>query len=217
MDGIKRAKQQILRAGRDMLKKGLVAATWGNISCKVEGKDCIAITPSGMEYGSLAAEDIVILDTKGNVVEGKRKPSTEMPLHLRLYKNREDIGAVVHTHSTYSMAFACVHKSIEPIAEELAQVTGGEVKVADYALPGSEALASNVLTALGNRNAVLLANHGLVGVAQTLKEALKVCEIVEKGAKITILCNMIRRPVCISAEDVQTMREGYIEDYGQKT
>jgi L-fuculose-phosphate aldolase len=216
LDSIKRARQQVLEAGRDMLKKGLVAATWGNISCRVEGEGSIAITPSGMEYDTLLEEDIVVLDMQGKVVSGERRPSVEVPLHLHLYENREDIGAIVHTHSTYATALACAHKHIAPIVEELVQVAGGDVRVARYALPGSRLLASNVLTALRDRYAVLLANHGMIGVAKNLKEALKVCEIVEKGAKIAILCNMIGQPVPISFEDVQTMRKSYTTDYGQR-
>ncbi|MGI6704494.1 MAG: class II aldolase/adducin family protein [Clostridia bacterium] len=216
MDGIKRARQQVLEAGREMLKKGLVAATWGNISCRVEGENCIAITPSGMEYDILTEEDIVVVDMQGKVVSGHRRPSIEVPLHLHLYEKREDIGAIVHTHSTYATALACAHKHISPIVEELAQVAGGDVRVAKYALPGSQLLATNVVTALRDRYAVLLANHGMIGVAKNLKEALKVCEIVEKGAKITILCNVIGQPVPISFDDVQTMRRTYVTDYGQR-
>ena len=216
MDSVTRARREVLEAGRKMLKKGLITATWGNISCRVEGENRIAITPSGMDYDKLVEEDIVILDMEGSVVLGERKPSIEVPLHLALYKGRKDIGAVVHTHSTFATALACAHKHIAPIVEELVQVVGGDVRVARYALPGSEQLAANVLTAIRDRYAALLANHGVVGVAKTLKEALKICEIVEKGAKITVLCSMVGQPVPISYEDVQAMRKSYTDDYGQK-
>ncbi len=213
MDIVERTRLRILDAGRNIIKKGLVVATWGNISCRIKGKDYIAITPSGMEYDVLKTEDIVILDMEGNIIQGHRRPSTETLLHRHIYKNREDINAIVHTHSTYATALACLHRPIEPIIEELVQVVGGEVKVAEYALPGSKALAYNALVALQDKNAVLLANHGMVGVAGTLKEAFKVCEIVEKGAKITILCNMIGQPVQISPEDVEAIREDYVTNY----
>jgi L-fuculose-phosphate aldolase len=216
MDSVKRARQEVLETGRRMLEKGLVTATWGNISCRIEGENKIAITPSGMDYDKIEEEDIVVLDMEGSVVLGERRPSIEVPLHLALYKNRQDIGAVVHTHSTFATALACAHKHIAPIVEELVQVVGGDVRVARYALPGSEQLAANVLTALKDRYAALLSNHGMVGVAKTLGEALKICEIVEKGAKITILCSMVGQPVPISFEDVQAMRESYTTDYGQK-
>ncbi|HOO12682.1 MAG TPA: class II aldolase/adducin family protein [Bacillota bacterium] len=216
MDSIKRARQDILETGLKMLERGLVTATWGNISCRIEGKELIAITPSGMEYDKITEEDIVVLDMQGSVVMGERKPSIEVPLHLALYKGREDIGAIVHTHSTFATALACAHKHIAPIVEELVQVVGGDVRVARYALPGSDLLASNVLAAIRDRQAALLANHGVVGVAKTLEEALKACEIVEKSAMITVFCSMVGQPVPISFEDVQTMRKSYTTDYGQK-
>lgn len=216
MDSIKRARQDILETGLKMLERGLVTATWGNISCRIEGKELIAITPSGMEYDKITEEDIVVLDMQGSVVMGERKPSIEVPLHLALYKGREDIGAIVHTHSTFATALACAHKHIAPIVEELVQVAGGDVRVARYALPGSDLLGANVLAALRDRQAALLANHGVVGVAKTLKEALMVCEIVEKGAMITVFCNMVGQPIPISFEDVQAMRKSYTNEYGQK-
>lgn len=216
MDSITKARQEVLDTGRSMLDKGLVTATWGNISCRVKDRQQIAITPSGMEYDKLVAEDIVISDMQGYVICGDRRPSIELPLHLELYNNRQDIGAIVHTHSTYATALACAHKPIGPIVEEMVQVVGGDVRVAKYALPGSQQLADKVFAALRDRYAVLLANHGMIGVAKALKEALKVCEIVEKAAKITVLCNMVGQPVPISFEDVQEMRKSYITDYGQK-
>ena len=216
MESVKRAREKVLEAGRGMLQKGLVTATWGNISCRVEGKDYIAITPSGMEYDKLAEEDIVVLDMQGNLIFGRRRPSIELPLHLNLYNSRQDIQAIIHTHSTYATALACAHKHIAPIVEEMVQVAGGDVRVAKYALPGSGKLAENVLTAIKDRYAVLLANHGMIGTAGTLEEALKVCEIVEKAAKITVLCSIVGQPVPISFEDVQTMRKSYTTDYGQK-
>ncbi len=216
MDSVERARTEVLEAGKRMLEKNLVTATWGNISCRVEEQEAIAITPSGMDYDKLVVQDIVVLDMHGNIMEGDRRPSIEVPLHISLYKDRMDIGAIVHTHSTYATALACAHKHIAPIVEEMVQVVGGDVRVAKYALPGSQKLAANVLTALRDRYAVLLANHGMMGAAKTLKEALKICEIVEKAAKITAICNTVGQPVPISFEDVQTMRQTYVEDYGQK-
>jgi len=216
LDNIEKARTQIIETGRKMLKSNLVTATWGNVSCRVDGEDYIAITPSGMEYDTLVEEDIVILDIEGNPICGDRRPSTELPMHLHIFKNRNDINAIIHTHSTYATALACAYKPVSPIVEELVQVVGGDVRVAKYALPGTIELANNVLTAARERQAALLANHGMVGMARNLEEALKICEIVEKAAKILILSNMVGQPVPISFEDVQIMREYYIKHYGQQ-
>lgn len=215
MDRIKEARLLVKETGVRMLASNLVTATWGNISCRVPGEELIAITPSGMDYNQLTEEDIVILDTGGNRVFGDRKPSTEVPMHLYIYRNRKDVNAIIHTHSTYATALACAHKPISPIVEELVQVVGGDVRVAKYALPGTNELAANVLTAAKDRNAVLLANHGMIGMAKDMKEAFKVCCVVEKGAQITILSNTVGQPVPISFEDVQIMRENYRNSYGQ--
>lgn len=215
MDNIEKARTRIVEIGKRMLKSNLVTATWGNVSCRVDGENHVAITPSGMGYDTLLVEDIVVLDIDGNVVLGDRRPSTELPMHLHIYKQREDINAIVHTHSTYATALACAYKPVSPIVEELVQVVGGDVRVAKYALPGTPELAANVLTAARDRQAVLLANHGMVGMSRSLDEAYKICEIVEKAAKILILSNMVGQPVPISFEDVQTMREYYVKHYGQ--
>ena len=162
-----------------MVKEVLVASTWGNISGRV-GPNQIYITPSGMEYESLEVEDITLIDLNGNVLEGKRKPSSEFQLHCEIYKAREDVQGIVHTHSKCASAFAVVQKPIPPLIEDMVQVVGGEVSVAQYALPGTKELATNAVWALGSKGAVLLANHGVVGVGYNLQEAYKACLLVEK-------------------------------------
>ncbi len=215
MNNIEAARTGIVETGRKMLASNLVTGTWGNISCRVEGESLIAVTPSGMEYDTLQTSDIVVLDMDGKVVSGDRRPSTELPMHLHIYKNREDVNAIVHTHSTYATALACAHRPVAPIVEELVQVVGGDVRVAKYALPGTSELADNVLTAARSRQAALLANHGMVGMGRTLRETFRICEIVEKASKILILSHMVGQPLHLSFEDVQIMREYYLKHYGQ--
>ena len=99
-------REAVAAAGREMCAAGLAVGTWGNISCRLPRENWLAITPSGMDYRSIAPEDIVILDLEGNVVDGRRKPSTEHPLHRAIYAARPDVGAVVHTHSVYATAMA---------------------------------------------------------------------------------------------------------------
>jgi L-fuculose-phosphate aldolase len=99
-------REKVVEIGIKMLNSSLVVGTWGNISARVAGEDLVAITPSGMNYDSLLAEDIVLVDLAGNVVEGTRKPSIELPMHLAVYNNRTDIQAIVHTHSSFATAMA---------------------------------------------------------------------------------------------------------------
>jgi L-fuculose-phosphate aldolase len=175
------------------------------------------ITPSGMPYGCLKPEDTVIINFAGDVVEGGRKPSSETPLHSAIYRARQDVTAVVHTHSTYASACAVARMAIPPILEDLVQVVGGGVDVAEYALPGSEQLAENALRALASKNAVLLANHGVVAVGPNIDEAFKAAILIEKAAKVYIYSSFIGTPKNLSDEDVSVMREFYLHRYGQKT
>ncbi|MBL0388577.1 class II aldolase/adducin family protein [Tumebacillus sp. ITR2] len=214
---IEQTKSEVLDAAKQMIRTGLVAAVWGNVSARVPGTDLVVITPSGVEYETLTLEMLCVLDMgTGQMVEGTLKPSSESPLHLAVYRARGDVFGVMHTHSTYASAFSCARQEIPPLIEDLAQVCGGPVSVADYALPGSEDVGRNVVESLGTKGAVLMANHGVVGVGNTVSEALRVCQIVEKGAQICAIAKSIGEPVLLSDEDVTWLREKYTTVYGQQ-
>ena len=209
-------RQDIIRTGIEMAKTNLVVGTWGNISRRIDGEDLIAITPSGMDYFSLKPEDIVILNMNGEVVDGNRKPSIEYNLHLEVYRQRKDVGAVVHTHSTYCTAFAIARKAILGTAEDLVQIVGGDVRVSEYALPGSMELAHNAVKALEGRNAVILANHGALAAGKNLAESLKISMILEKSAQATICAQMLGGAVQLDQKDIDFMRDFYLNKYGQR-
>jgi L-fuculose-phosphate aldolase len=209
---IKQVQTEIIAVGRKMIESGLVTGSWGNISVRID-EDTIAITPSGRNYLSLQADDIVLVSQAGNTLAGVLKPSSELPLHLAVYQSRRDIQAIVHTHSVFASACAVAHKAIAPIIEDLVQVVGGSVDVAPYALPGTTELAENAVKSLGNKNAVLLANHGVLGCGATLQEALLCCELVEKAAQIFIYAQSIGGAVALSEADVLVMHEFYSEHY----
>lgn len=183
-------RRQVVECGRQMARAALAVGTWGNISCRLPG-NLMAITPSGMEYEALEPKDIVIMDLEGNCLEGECKPSTEQPLHRAIYAARDDVGAIVHTHSVYASAMAAARKPIPAAVEDLVQIVGGDVRVAAYALPGSSQLGSNAVAALAGRNGALLANHGVVGVGTELGQALLICQIIEKSAQIYIAAQAI--------------------------
>lgn len=211
-----RERKEVVETGREMYRTAMTVGTWGNISKKISGKDLYAITPSGVDYKKMKPEDVVILDYEGEVVDGRKKPSTEKHLHRYLYKNREDIKAIVHTHSIYASAMAAARKPIPGAMEDLVQIVGGSVDVAEYDLPGSEDVAQNAVEALGQKDGVLLANHGVVGVSDNLPDALKVCQVIEKTAQITIAARSVGGVVELSDEDIDFMREFYLNSYGQK-
>lgn len=212
---IEKTKEKVVQLCKKMLQNGLVAGTWGNISALVREAQVVVITPSGMDYTTLKATDMVVLDMQGRVVDGNRKPSSEAPLHLAIYHARQDITGIVHTHSEVATSFAVIRLPIEPVVEDAAMLVGGAVQVAQYALPGTEELAHNVVIALDNRFAVLMANHGLVGVGRDVDEAYTVCQVVEKCARIYAWSKTLGQPVLLSEQDVSTLSRVYRSSYGQ--
>jgi L-fuculose-phosphate aldolase len=209
-------KCAVVQAGRALIASGLVAGTWGNISARIPGTDTFVITPSGKNYMDTVPDDLVIMNLAGEVVEGNLKQSSEYHLHLFTYQAKRDIQAVVHTHSIYASAHAVARIPIPVGVEDMAMIVGGSVQVAPYALPGTEDLANNALEAMGDRWAVLLANHGVVGIGRSLDEAMRVCHIVEKSARIYISARSLGQPFELDSEDVQTLRKKYLFDYGKK-
>ena len=210
-----RYREEILHTGIMLLDKGLVAGTWGNISVRIADQ-VFAITPSGRNYRTLQPEDIVLVDSHGSTIEGKLKPSSELPLHLAIYSARSDIAGIVHTHSVFASACAVARRPIPPIIEDLVQLAGGEIAVAPYALPGTPELAKNAVSALADKFAVLLANHGAVTCGKTLGEAMTAAELVEKAAQIFSWAQMLGGAVPLSAEDVAGMHRYYLEHYRQR-
>jgi len=216
MDQLLETRKKVVEKGIEMLSTNLTVGTWGNISCRVPGEDYIAITPTGMSYDTLVPEDIVVLDLRGNIICGTRKPSIEVPLHLAIYTAREDVQAIVHTHSAYATAMAVARREIPGAVEDLVQIVGGNVRVNEYALPGTEQLGINTVKAMEGRNAVLLANHGMLGAGRNLEEAFRVCQVVEKSAQVTLLAQLMGGVVALSQDDIDGMRNYYLQGYGQE-
>lgn len=209
-DIIRLSREAIVAMGHRLIEKNLVAGSWGNISCKVAGER-IAITPSGRGYEKLQPEDIVILDKQGQVVEGTRIPSSESKLHTAIYAACPEATAVIHTHSIYASALAAMRQPVPAIIEDIVQIAGGRVNCAEYALPGTEALAQNAVVAMEGRKAVLLANHGAVCWGKSLEDALIVAEVLEKAAQIAIICG--GRAYELSSEDAEAMHSFYEAHY----
>jgi L-fuculose-phosphate aldolase len=204
----------VVDTAREISASGMVIGTWGNVSVKIKDQPTMLITPSGMSYQTMAPEDIVLLDLSGNHVEGKWKPSTESTLHREIYLNRPDLGAIVHVHSTYATAFAVARLSIPVIMEETAQVIGHEILTAPYACCGSCQLAAYAVQALGMGKALLLANHGLVGMGGNVGEALRVCRIAEETARVAWLAKSLGQVHSLTPEEVSVLNRAFI-NYGQ--
>ncbi|MFA5881661.1 MAG: class II aldolase/adducin family protein [Eubacteriales bacterium] len=209
-------KKSIITVCRQLVHLGLTLGTWGNVSVLCDEPGKVLITPSGMKYDVLCPDDIVAVGLDGQIWEANRRPSMETPLHLAIYRHRSDVRAIVHTHSTFATAAAVAGTPIPAVVEDMAQIVGGNAEVADYAPAGSAQLAENVISALGPRGAVLLANHGVVGVGADIEEALQVCQVVEKTACIYAYAKLFGNPKTISDKDVKEMNEFFKTKYKQK-
>jgi len=208
-------RNEIAAMGREISASGFNLGTWGNISARTDA-DHIAITPSGIAYQAIKAEDIVVINLEGKIVEGDKKPSIELPLHTAVYQAKKRVKAIVHTHSVHCTAFAIARRPIPAVCEDMVQIVGGRVEVAGYFLPGSQELAQAAIEALQDKSACLLANHGLLTVADNLPEAYKVAQIVEKSAQAVILAETLGGVVELSQDDIDFMRDFYLHKYGQK-
>lgn len=210
------AKKVVCDSGKRMLKMGHVAGTWGNISQRVD-KDCMVITPSGMDYEKLVPEQMVVVNINDLSYEGDLKPSVETGLHAGIYKERPEINSIIHNHSQNACTVAAAHKEIPPILDDMVQIIGGSLRVSEYGLPGSEALDKNSIKALGkDRNAVLIANHGAVCAGRDLDEVFVMCQIVEKACRTFIDVQALGGAVNLKEEDVRFMRNFFVEKYGQR-
>ncbi len=211
------ARRSVVETARRMSRLGLVVSTWGNVSARVPGTGLAVITPSGVEYEGLDEGMLCVVDVAtGAVVDGRLRPSTELAMHLGIYRAREDVGGIVHTHSVYATAHSVLRVTLPPIVEDLAQAVGGAVLCAEYARAGTAALADAVVAGLGDRSAVFIANHGLVGVGRAVGDALRVCLVVEQGARILFVARALGEPVVLPGDEVRTLHQEFQSSYGQE-
>lgn len=190
---------EIIDSINELLRQGLLYGRGGNMS--VRGPDgTVIITPSQKDYSRLNVEDFVTLDMEGNVVKGERNPSVEVPLHLEIYKRRNDVQAVFHTHSTYVTILAVTHAPLPVVMDELTVRLGGGIGVSEYAMTGTEELAKNVADALGTKNAALVANHGCVTVGKSVAEALENAILLENAAKVYVISKIFGSPIPLPEE-----------------
>lgn len=208
-------RQQVIHYCKELTKRNLVKGTGGNISIYNPEEQLFAISPSGMEYDMLTPEDIVVMNLQGEVLEGERKPSSEYEMHRMLYENRDDIHAVVHTHSTFATVLGTLREGL-PAINYLIAVAGPDVRCARYASYGTRELAENVLKAMEERKAAILANHGLTAGGASIQEAFSIAEQIEQCAEVYVRTRTIGHPVSLPIEEMQKMEDSFQNSYGQK-
>lgn len=184
-------KRSVVKVFKYMEKKGWNHGKAGNISVFVRERKHILVTPSGVSKAKLKPEDVLVLDVDGNVLEGRGKPTVELPFHLAIYKAYDYINVVVHAHGVYSTVLSVVREPLPPLIEEMIMYVGGEVRVAEYAPSGTGELAENVVKALEGRKAVILANHGVVACGKDFEEAVEILGLVERLSQVYILAKLL--------------------------
>ena len=209
-------KEVVVETGLTLLREGLTLGTWGNFSVRDPETGLIYISPSGMDYREIRTDDIVVLDSALNIVDGFRKPSVEKEMHVSAYNARSDVNAVIHTHPLYSTVLGVNGMELPGISEDFVQIVGDKMICSKYALPGTPELARNAVKGLGNRNGVLLPNHGTLVVGTDMPMTVTICHVVEKTAHIYILAKSIGIPNLISMEDIIAMQDYVRNVYRQR-
>lgn len=201
----------IIECGRRLYEKGFVAANDGNISVKISEGEIIA-TPTGQSKGFLNADELVKLDLSGNVLHGKTKPSTEILMHLAVYQERPDVGAVVHAHPVHATGFATANIPLQECVLAEIVTTLGSIPIVPYATPSTAELADSIRTVIRHTDACLLANHGVVTCGMDVFDAYYKMERVEHYAHIIFVSKMLGGERVLSPEEVQKLyniRETY--------
>lgn len=204
--------KRVCENAKRMAKEGLTIGTGGNVSTRILGTELIAITPSGISYNQMTFEDIIIVDLNGNTIEGNHLPSFETPMHTLMYREISFVNAVIHTHSQYATAFSVIREPIPLVCNEGLGVRATKVEVAEYHIPGVLELGLAALDTLKRQpesTAVLLANHGLLALGGNLDQAYSIAQNVEWEAKIYYLARSIGKPVAISQDQLDQVKQHY--------
>lgn len=209
------AREEVAHYGRELVRRGLAAGTFGNLSIYVPEAKILVISPSGMDYDQVTPADVVVLTEDDVQLEGRRKPSSEVELHRAVYRSRPDVRAVVHTHSPYATTMACLGEPLKAL-HYAAAYAGGEVPCIPYYPFGTKELADAAAAGMGpDRNAVLLGGHGMVTVGRDLPSAMDAAEQLEFLAQICWRCRVSGGGIALSdAHLAQAVRA--LQGYRQK-
>ena len=206
-------RHEIVEACRRMNDLRINQGTSGNISARVaEG---VLITPSGIAFDEMDASDLVVTDLRGAVRDGRLRPSSEWRFHCDIFRERSAICAVVHAHAMYCTALACLGRDIPAFHYMVAVAGGDSVRCAPYATFGTQALSDNVVAALDGRRACLMANHGMIAVGATVRQALALALEVETLAAQYWHALQVGTPNLLPREEMEIVLEKF-SNYGQQ-
>jgi len=212
---LKKLREEVLGAALKIDKYGLVTLTGGNVSGRDKETGYVVVTPSGLEYDNLSPGDMVVVDMDGNVVEGHYKPSVDTASLLYIFKHRDDINGIIHTHSTYASSFAVKQEKIPVVSTTLANEVGGEVQVTRF-IGAAENFGPSVCEVIQDVRACLLANHGVLTVGPDVRHAMVAAVMLEDAAKVYYLAKTSGTPLVLPEDEVKRAKEVFMTIYGQK-
>ena len=205
-------KEQLLWVAKEMLRTNLVEGTAGNLGARLPDGNAV-LTPSSLDYLEMTLDDLVVCDLDGNVLQGTRGPTSEKALHLTALREHDNVNATMHCHAKFATMFALTRTPIPAVIEEFDVFVGGDVEVADYKTTGTEDLAAEVASRVGDKAAVLMANHGLFAVGRSPKDVLHIASLIERTAEIVWGARALGDVVPLPAEVNKTF-SGYYR-YGR--
>lgn len=187
-------RERVLAAAQEAARMGLMTMTSGNFSARDPGQGLVAITPSGRPYATMAPDDIVIVNLDGEVVDGALKPSSETLLHLGVYNARPDVDGITHVHSAHANAVGALGLDVPPIVGTLWRYVGGTLATATFMESGTHQYAAHALAVMGDRRAMIMANHGLLAIGTSVEAALETAAYAEEGARVYLLARPLGEP-----------------------
>ena len=209
-------RRQVCDANLMLPKAGLVTWTSGNVSGRDPASGLVVIKPSGVRYEVMTPADMVVLDLDGRVVEGPLAPSVDAPTHLVVYRHRQDVGGVVHTHSPFATAFAALGRPIPVYLTAIADEFGCPIPVGAYAQIGEEEIGREIVRSIGPSPAILMKNHGVFTIGPNAMAAVKAAVMTEDVARTVFYALQMGQPEEIPPEEVARAHRRYVEQYGQR-
>jgi len=215
---IGRLRQEVCDLHAQLTRYQLVIWTAGNVSARVPDRDLMVIKPSGADYDSMTADDMVVCDLYGNLVDGELNPSSDTAAHAYVYRHMPEVGGVVHTHSTYATAWAARGEPIPCVLTMVADEFGGDVPVGPFALIGDDAIGRGIVDTLrhSRSRAVLMAGHGPFTIGRDPRDAVKAAVMLEDVARTVHVARQLGTPAALPPTAVDALFARYQNVYGQE-
>jgi L-ribulose-5-phosphate 4-epimerase len=217
-DAVELVRRTVADLHRELIRWNLVVWTAGNVSARIPGADLFVIKPSGVHYDHLEADELVVCNLDGQVVEGTRAPSSDTASHAYVYREMAHVGGVVHTHSTYASAWAARGEPVPCVLTAMADEFGGEIPVGPFAAIGTDAIGRGVVDTLRDHRSpvVLMMNHGVFAIGRDARAAVKAAVMCEDVARTVHIARSLGAPVPIAARDIDALYDRYQNEYGQR-